>query len=180
MVCFLMETGLDKEGFEKLYWDFPFHNQIIMKQPDSWGGLASLWKSNVSIELVNFYANHILVTMKEEDGFVWHLTGFYVQLEVTQRTKSWALLNHLRTMVDKPWLCIGDFNAILYAFEKLSSHAKRVKLILFVMHLILVSLMTWAIKATRIPRTTKGWVMRTRRSASTELWPQKIGQISFK
>lgn len=39
-----------------------------MKQLDSGGGLALLWKLNVSIELVNFSANHNFVTMKEEDG----------------------------------------------------------------------------------------------------------------
>ena len=35
--------------------------------------------------------------------------------------KSWALLSHLATFVDGPWLCIGDFNTILHFDEKLSS-----------------------------------------------------------
>lgn len=51
---------------------------------------------------------------------MWNSTGFYGWLEATQHAKSWALLNHLKTMVDGPWLCIGDFNAILHAFKKLS------------------------------------------------------------
>ena len=41
-VCFLMKTRLDKEGFEKLYGNLPFQNKIIVKQPDSSGGLALL------------------------------------------------------------------------------------------------------------------------------------------
>lgn len=45
MVCFLMETRLDKEGFHKVYNDLPFQNRIIVKQPNSGGGLALLWKS---------------------------------------------------------------------------------------------------------------------------------------
>ena len=69
MVCFLMETRLDKEGFQKLYKYLPFQNRIIVKQPDLRGGLAFLWKSELNINLVNFSANHILVKVKEEDGF---------------------------------------------------------------------------------------------------------------
>ena len=51
---------------------------------------ALLWKLDVSIDLVNFSPNHILVTMKEKDRFVSHLTGFYGWLDATQRNKSWA------------------------------------------------------------------------------------------
>ena len=34
MVCFLMETRLDTEGFNNLYGNLPFQNQIIVKHPD--------------------------------------------------------------------------------------------------------------------------------------------------
>ena len=47
-VCFLMETRLDKEGFEKLYSNLPFQNKIIVKHPNSGGALALLWKNNVN------------------------------------------------------------------------------------------------------------------------------------
>jgi len=40
--------------------------------------------------------------------------------KLPKREKYWALLNHLRTVVEGPWMCIGDFNAILHVFEKLS------------------------------------------------------------
>ena len=56
----------------------------------------------------------------EEDGFVWYLTCFYGWPEASQKAKSWALLSHFSSFVDGPWLCIGDFNAILHSAEKLS------------------------------------------------------------
>ena len=31
-------------------------------------------------------------------------------------------MNHHSSFVQGPWLCIGDFNAILHSFEKQSSH----------------------------------------------------------
>ena len=44
-VCFLMETWLGKEGFDKLYGELPFSNRIIVKKPNSSGGLALIWKN---------------------------------------------------------------------------------------------------------------------------------------
>lgn len=58
-VYFLMETRLDKEGFEKLYNNLPFSNRIIVKHPDSEGGLAFIWKNSILMEVINFIANHV-------------------------------------------------------------------------------------------------------------------------
>ena len=107
-VCFLMETRLDKSGFEK---------------PNSGGGLALLWKEEMTLDVINFIDNHILAKVVEDDGFVWYLTGFYGWLEANKKRKSWALLSHSRSFIEGPWCCIGDFNAILHASEKQSVHA---------------------------------------------------------
>ena len=77
MVCFLMETWLDKEGFLRLYDNLPFPSRIIVKYPNSGGGLALIWKNDVKLEVINFTANHILTKVKEDDGFEWYLTCFY-------------------------------------------------------------------------------------------------------
>ena len=68
-VCFLMETQLDNEGFVKLYDNLPFPNWISVKHPDSRGGLALIWKTDVQMEVINFTANHVLAKAKEVDGF---------------------------------------------------------------------------------------------------------------
>ena len=54
--------------------------------------MALLWKSEVKLEVVNYTENPILAKVVEEDGFVWHLTGFYGWPEASQKRKSWALL----------------------------------------------------------------------------------------
>ena len=76
-VCFLMETRLDKEGFENLYDNLPFPNRIFAKNPNSGGGIALIWKREISLDVINFTANHVLAKVVEEDGFEWFLTGFY-------------------------------------------------------------------------------------------------------
>ena len=76
-VCFLMETRLDKDGFESLYGNLPYHNKIIVKHPDSGGGLAFLWKNSITLEVINYTINHVLAVVTEEDGFKWFLSCFY-------------------------------------------------------------------------------------------------------
>ncbi|KAL4643853.1 hypothetical protein ACB092_02G121600 [Castanea dentata] len=100
-MCFLMETRLDKGGFEKLYGELPYQNKIIVKKPDSGGGLALLWKDDIRMDLINFTNNH-------------------------QKHKYWELLNHLKSFMEGPWLCIGDFNAFLQSSEKLSKRLAQV------------------------------------------------------
>ena len=39
-VCFLMETRLDRSGFEKYCGDVPFKNKLIVKKPNSEIGRA--------------------------------------------------------------------------------------------------------------------------------------------
>ena len=46
-VCFLMETRLDNDGFEEWCGDLPLWNKIIVKQPNTGGGLALIWKEDV-------------------------------------------------------------------------------------------------------------------------------------
>ena len=87
--------------------------------------MAFIWKNELRIQLVNYTANHILVKVREDDGFEWWLTGFYGWPEACQWYKSWELLTHLRTFVEGPWLCIGDFNAISQSTEKLSKRSAQ-------------------------------------------------------
>ena len=53
-VCFLMETRLDKEGYDKHCRELPFQNKLIMKRPNSSGGLALVWKRDVNLDVINF------------------------------------------------------------------------------------------------------------------------------
>ena len=83
MICFLMETRLDKEGFNYFCGDLPFPNRIVVKYPNSGGGIALIWKNDVRMELINYTANHSLVKVMEDDGFMWFLLGFYGWLEAS-------------------------------------------------------------------------------------------------
>ena len=58
-----------------------------MKKPNSGGGLALLWKEEVTLDIINFTDNHILAKVVENDGFVWYFTRFYGCLEANEKWK---------------------------------------------------------------------------------------------
>ena len=49
----------------------------------------------------------------------WRFTGFYGDLDTTNRENSWSLLRVLSRRFSLPWICMGDFNEILLGEEKL-------------------------------------------------------------
>ena len=63
-VCFLMETRLDKEGYDKHCRELPFQNKLIVKRSNLSGGLALVWKRDVNLDVINFTENHILAKTK--------------------------------------------------------------------------------------------------------------------
>ena len=84
-VCFLIETRLDKERFDRHCRELPFRNKLIIKKPNSRGGQALLWKPEVKLDMINYTENHILATVEEEDGFQWNLTCFYGWTKASQK-----------------------------------------------------------------------------------------------
>lgn len=49
---------------------------------------------------------------------LWHFAGFYGEPETANRENSWSLLRVLRQRFSLPWVCLGDFNEILFTEEK--------------------------------------------------------------
>ena len=45
-------------------------------------------------------------------------TGFYGELDVSNREEAWSILCLLQTKPHLPWYCMGDFNKLLHTEEK--------------------------------------------------------------
>ncbi|KAL0313474.1 UNVERIFIED_CONTAM: hypothetical protein Sradi_5746700 [Sesamum radiatum] len=83
------------------------------------GGLTLFWKQDVVVNLRSFSNFHIDVDVFTSDNMVgWRFTGFYGAAEPSHRKAGWDTLQLLSRQSDAPWVCIGDFNEILFQHEK--------------------------------------------------------------
>ncbi|XVF44811.1 hypothetical protein PTKIN_Ptkin02bG0154200 [Pterospermum kingtungense] len=82
-------------------------------------GLSMMWTNDVELQLCSFSRNHIdmEVVIGIEDGN-WRLTGIYGEPATQARVCTWSLLRNLKTRKELPWICFGDFNGILWSYEK--------------------------------------------------------------
>ncbi|KAK9683880.1 hypothetical protein RND81_10G171700 [Saponaria officinalis] len=80
------------------------------------GRLAFMWRKDITVFFRSASAHHIDFDVRE-NGAEWRITGFYGWPAIADRVLSWQLLRLLSTEGDSPWLCIGDFNEILYSTE---------------------------------------------------------------
>lgn len=58
------------------------------------------------------------IVIEEQGARKWRFTGFYRHPKTSRLSKSWALLETLSTCSDLPWVCMGDYNELMYASEK--------------------------------------------------------------
>ncbi|GMI90447.1 hypothetical protein HRI_002714000 [Hibiscus trionum] len=82
-------------------------------------GLCFAWRDDCQITLRPNSIRHIDVLISRDcDGNMWRCTGFYSAHKEQNKSDSWNLLRHLDDTLDILWLVIGDFNELLFSFEK--------------------------------------------------------------
>lgn len=72
----------------------------------------------MSISLRSYLGSHIDVLIEDDSvSKSWRCTGFYGAPQV-RREESWQLFCNLNDCSEISWFIIGDFNEILFSFEK--------------------------------------------------------------
>ncbi|KAH1047687.1 hypothetical protein J1N35_038471 [Gossypium stocksii] len=118
-ILFLMEIKVTSRRTEVIRRQCGFINGIDVEAIGTRGGLSLGWKQGLNVILKSFSKSHIDVEVENEDEMVvWRFTGFYGEPIEHERRKSWDLLRLLKQEDSKPWLVPGDFNEILFSFEK--------------------------------------------------------------
>ncbi|XP_074318151.1 uncharacterized protein LOC141654942 [Silene latifolia] len=117
-IAFLCETKLSSMEFRRVRACFNDYDGVEVDSVGQSGGLAFMWKNNVICNFRSSSVHHIDfdVTL---DNKTWRVTGFYGWPALSDRHLSWELLRILGKNYDGPWVCMGDFNEILYATEML-------------------------------------------------------------
>ncbi|CAL9021651.1 unnamed protein product [Prunus brigantina] len=111
---------------EKIRNKLGFRQSIVVASAGASGGLCLLWTEEVNIRALSFSPHHIDVEVQVLGVHgKWRLTGFYGHPVTAERHKSWELLSRLGSASSLPWVCIGDFNEILAAHEKLGGAVRN-------------------------------------------------------
>ena len=80
--------------------------------------MALLLKSEVAVWVNSFSKNHINAVVNGGSMDAWRFTGFYGELEVSNREEAWSMLRMLKSKPHLPWCCMGGFNELLLMEEK--------------------------------------------------------------
>ncbi|XP_074271629.1 uncharacterized protein LOC141595561 [Silene latifolia] len=123
-LVFLSETKLSGEEFRRVRTCLDDYDSMEVDCAGRSGGLAFMWKKHVRCVFRSSSMHHMDFDIHDESR-VWRVTGFYGWPVVADRYLSWELLRELGAQSSDPWVCIEDFNEILFAMEmKGGSHAQ--------------------------------------------------------
>ena len=124
-IIFLMETRSKICRLKNLRSKLKVENVHIVPRHNTGGGLALYWKNGTDLHILDSSPSHIDAVVNPGGDDAWRFTGFYGNPVTTNRELSWILLKHLCLKMDLPWLCLGDFNEIVKAEEKIGGAPRR-------------------------------------------------------
>ncbi|KAK6164533.1 hypothetical protein DH2020_001397 [Rehmannia glutinosa] len=89
------------------------------------GGMCMLWREPFDLSLISFSQHHISVSVKCAGVAPnWICSGIYGWPEHTQKWRTWQLLKSIYPGVGIPWICMGDYNEIMWLHEKKGGNLK--------------------------------------------------------
>lgn len=119
MVVFLCETRCKQRNFNSIKEQLGFDYCFVVDAIGLSGGLCLFWKSELNLAIRSSSTHHIDAEVGGiGDSLHWRLTGFYGYPATEDTHLSWNLLRDLASESRLPWVCMGDFNELLYANEK--------------------------------------------------------------
>ncbi|KAJ1260516.1 hypothetical protein BS78_10G238300 [Paspalum vaginatum] len=117
-ILFLSETKLKERKVKNFRWILGLANCLTQDGDGQGGGIALFWRNGIDVSLRNLSKYHIDVDVKEGRGVSWRFTGVYGESRADQKDKTWRTLTGLISNPVMPWVCGGDFNEVLFSYEK--------------------------------------------------------------
>ncbi|XP_074314656.1 uncharacterized protein LOC141649887 [Silene latifolia] len=115
-MMFLCETKLSSREMCRIISRIEGYDGVAVDSVGRSGGLDFLWRGGVSC-VMRSASVHFMDFGVEFNGVACRVTGFYGWPAVQDRHLSWQLLRVLAGEGDGPWLCLEDFNEVLYSTE---------------------------------------------------------------
>ena len=118
LIVFLSETWANKEQLESLKVKIKHVGLFYVQAQDRGGRLALFWQQGVQVWVDSFSRFHIDAMVGGGTPEAWRFIGFYDEPDTNDRMEAWNMLRMLHSKPHLPWLCMGDFNEILFSEEK--------------------------------------------------------------
>ena len=118
-VVFLCETKLHEKELENVRRKCGMDSCFRVGSEGRSGGLATMWKHDITLSLRSFSKNHIDMEIEQRDGEQsWCLIRIYGKPDTNRKKETWRLLRDLAIQTKLSWCCFGNFNEILWDHEK--------------------------------------------------------------
>ena len=89
-IVFLMETVLEKTSMERIGRRMKFHNIFAFPQVNRGGGLALLWRDDISLDGQTYSNWHIDSFINHGVDDAWQFTCFYGDPDTASWEDSWS------------------------------------------------------------------------------------------
>lgn len=117
-MIFLSESHINTARAEKLRRKLKMDRVEVHESSGASGRLLLFWRNPVVIHVLDKTKNWIDITVESSDDEVWRLTGFCGEPKWEDKHLSWDYIRDLHHQTRLLWVVIGDFNQILYSYEK--------------------------------------------------------------
>ena len=101
-IVFLMGIELEKTSMERIGRRMEFHNIFTVPRVNRGGGLALLWRDDISLDVQTYSDRHIDSFINHGVDNAWRFTSFYGDPNITNREDSWSLLRVLSQRSNYP------------------------------------------------------------------------------
>lgn len=108
---------------EKIKWSLGFKCGVAVDGVGASGGLALWWRDYVNVTLRPWCQYFIDAELTVDDK-TCRFTGFYEEPKTELRKKSWDAIRFLRAQNNLPWLCVGDFNEVLFQSDQIGGNPR--------------------------------------------------------
>lgn len=114
-----MEPRISGDKADKVIQKIGLDGAVKVEASGFSGGIWCFWKRNcikISVVLTSRYCIHFRVNPNSVSS--WFLSVIYASPQSGAREHLWEELHGIKSSCSGPWAIAGDFNTVLYGFEK--------------------------------------------------------------
>jgi len=114
-----METKNQNIVIQKIQRRLKFPNSFVVSPVGLAGGLVVFWNAQMQLSIERHNAHFIdLLCTAHPRSSPMRITCIHAPSVYLQRQQLWQELRQISSYNNLPWICIGDFNEIMYHWEK--------------------------------------------------------------